>query len=112
MGMTQMEITAEMKTNAAETGYTEGGRVYAIDTITYDDYLIVAGDEGLLIGFTGRDGDDLHIEWDAGFEGTANCGDVAPLAEVDPGDGEECEGHESLNGADMGRTTYCDGSCT
>ncbi len=24
---------------------------------------------------------------------------------------DECEGHESLNGADFGRTVYCDGSC-
>ena len=23
----------------------------------------------------------------------------------------ECEGHESLNGSEMGQTTYCDGSC-
>jgi hypothetical protein len=26
-------------------------------------------------------------------------------------DENECEGHESLNGADMGVTRYCDGSC-
>lgn len=26
-------------------------------------------------------------------------------------DEDECEGHESLNGADMGRTVYCDGTC-
>jgi hypothetical protein len=24
---------------------------------------------------------------------------------------QECGGHESLNGADMGRTVWCDGSC-
>lgn len=24
----------------------------------------------------------------------------------------ECEGHESLDGAHMGETVYCDGSCT
>lgn len=26
-------------------------------------------------------------------------------------DDDECEGHESLNGADMGATVYCDGYC-
>lgn len=27
------------------------------------------------------------------------------------GDDNECEGHESLRGADMGVTVFCDGSC-
>lgn len=27
-------------------------------------------------------------------------------------DSEGCPGHESLNGADMGQSVYCDGSCT
>lgn len=26
-------------------------------------------------------------------------------------DDDECEGHESLDGAHMGETVYCDGSC-
>jgi hypothetical protein len=26
-------------------------------------------------------------------------------------DGPECQGHESLNGAHMGQTAYCDGTC-
>ena len=26
-------------------------------------------------------------------------------------DEDECEGHESLDGAHMGETVYCDGSC-
>lgn len=89
--MTQTEITAEMKSNAAELGLAEGTKVYAIDTITYDDYLIVAGDEGMIIGYTGRDGDDLRIEWDAGFEGTANCGDIAALIEPLGSPGNPCD---------------------
>ncbi len=32
--------------------------------------------------------------------------------EDESGDDEDgCQGHESLNGADMGATVYCDGSC-
>lgn len=26
-------------------------------------------------------------------------------------EGDECPGHESLSGASMGESTYCDGSC-
>ena len=31
--------------------------------------------------------------------------------EAGPMDPSECEGHESLDGAHMGETVYCDGSC-
>jgi hypothetical protein len=33
------------------------------------------------------------------------------LPYLDDEEEEECEGHESLHGEDMGATVYCDGSC-
>ena len=36
---------------------------------------------------------------------------LAVLDDVPDYEPPECDGHESLNGADMGLTVYCDGSC-
>ena len=34
------------------------------------------------------------------------------LIDVEEDDDDACEGHESLGGAHMGETVYCDGSCS
>lgn len=63
----------------------EGDRIYATETISYgyvtdptlNDGVIEHGDEGTVIEMTGDDANDLYIEWDRGFAGTANSGSVA-----------------------------------
>lgn len=62
-----------------------GDRIYATETIGYleitdprlNDGVIQIGDEGTVIELTGDDDYDLFIEWDRGFQGTANSADVA-----------------------------------
>lgn len=49
-----------------------------------------------------------------GYPGTVEDPDQTLWEETEYGqddDDDECEGHESLNGADMGVTVYCDGNC-
>jgi hypothetical protein len=55
---------------------------------------------------------DAHAEWhrNTGIPmGQPGCPQDAchPVDDYD----DECEGHESLDGAHMGETVYCDGSC-
>lgn len=62
--------------------------------------------------------EDAHLE--ASYEARTdydtfgyNDGPDWDLRDFDDFDNDEneCEGHESLNGGDMGVTRYCDGSC-
>lgn len=56
---------------------TENARIYTTDTIDLGDDMIPAGTEGTVAAFTGHDGFDLLIEFDAGFLTAINSGDVA-----------------------------------
>jgi hypothetical protein len=55
---------------------------------------------------TNEDGEPLGLdypEYDSDYE----YDDFEDYGDEEP----ECEGHESLDGAHMGETVYCDGSC-
>lgn len=45
------------------------------------------------------------------FEGIVRDADYPQLIVEKRNDPDGCEGHESLDGAHMGETTYCDGAC-
>jgi hypothetical protein len=66
-------------------------------------YVTTETDRGLIWVYEFASSIGAHRRYDALVK---DYGDWAS----DDGD-EGCEGHESLNGADMGRTVYCDGSC-
>lgn len=77
-----------------------------LDADAYTDaYECVAGQGGLADAATEHlDAlcvEGCHFEWD--------CGELSLVHDEDEDD--DCEGHESLDGAHMGEAVYCDGSC-
>ncbi len=60
----------------------EGDRIVANTTIDYlTGDVVYPGDEGVVTGYTGRDGDDISVEWDRGFIGSAHFADLTVIEE-------------------------------
>lgn len=83
-------------------GVAHGYVDHDFDDVLDERYLIDRAEHEAHAG----DGDE---EAEQGFWADQN--EQAWAASQDGDDEDECEGHESLDGAHMGEAVYCDGSC-